>query len=183
MTRSTIITISILLFILAIGAWFITTLPERQAQRELENSAANAALQDTDSAAPFQDFDGNPANLDQYLGQVLVVTSWASWVPQSAAQLQLLAQTVEPYSDQEVVILAINRAEDKRTAEAYLQTINVQDEVILIVDSDDRYYEAIGGYSMPETLVYDARGNVVGHERGSISAAELRYYIEEALVK
>ena len=180
-SKTTISTVAILVGILAIGAWFVYQTNQKNQERELQESPAAQALQADPASAPFSDFDGNKADLDQYLGEVLVVTSWASWSPFSGAELQLLSQTAESYADQGVVVLAINRGEPQSTAERYLRTIGVEGRVRLIVDPDDRYYKAIGGYTMPETLFYDRKGNIVSHKRGTLTQDSVQESIERAL--
>lgn len=179
--RTTIITITILIAIIIAGAFFISTLDEKQAERELAESDAAAILTDSASSTPYTDFAGNQAKLDQHLGQVLVVNSWASWSPFSGTELSLLADVVSAYDTASVQVIAINRAESKRIAESYLRTIGVDQRVKLIVDQDDRYYREIEGYTMPETLFYDRRGNVVHHHRGPLTASQVRYYIDQSL--
>jgi thiol-disulfide isomerase/thioredoxin len=156
-------------------------LKAREEKRELAASDAAASLTTSPSSAKYTDFAGNPADLEQYVGQVLLVNSWASWSPFSAAELTLLAETAETYAAQGVVVIAINRAEVKSSAESYLKTIGVGERVKLIMDTDDNYYESIGGYTMPETLIYDRKGNVIAHKRGSLTKSELLSYVEEAL--
>jgi phage gp45-like len=82
-----------------------------------------------------------------------------------------------------VIVIGINRAESRTTAEAFLTTLGLTDEVLLIVDADDRYYGAIGGFSMPETIIYDTKGNIVKHKRGQITEAELTLVLDEALAQ
>ena len=181
--NATSITIASLVGILIIGASTIVVLQNQQSQRELAASPAAGALATAGAAAPYTDFAGNPADLDQYVGQVLVVHSWASWSPFSSTQLTVLAEVSQSYAAQDVVFIAINRAEAKATAEAYLQTIGVADQVRLIVDNDDRYYKSIGGYTMPETVFYDQTGNIIAHKRGELSISEAASYIEQALAE
>jgi len=182
-TKVTIITIAILVGILLIGAATIVAINYQQDKRELAASDAAGALNTSASSSPYTDFAGNPANLEQYLGQVLVVTSWASWSPFSEDELTLLADAAAPYAADGVVVIAINRAESKSLAESYLETIGVDKQVQLIVDNDDRYYREIGGYTMPETVFYDRKGNIVAHVRGALTRGEVEQYIEEALTQ
>jgi len=88
---------------------------------------------------------------------------------------------MQSYESEDVVVIAINRAEAKDTAESYLQTIGVADQVRLIVDNDDRYYKSIGGYTMPERVFYDQSGNIVAHKRGQLTKTEAESFIEQAL--
>jgi len=182
-SKATTITIGSMVALLLIGAITIVLLQNQQAKRELAESPAAGALATGGAAAPYTDFAGNPANLDQYVGQVLIVNSWASWSPSSAAELKRLAEVAQSYAEQGVVVIAINRAEAKDTAEAYLQSIGVADQVRLIVDNDDRYYTSIGGYTMPETVFYDQNGSIVAHKRGELTGSEVASFIEEALMQ
>jgi len=180
-TKVTFITLGIMVGILLVGAITIAVLENRQEKRELAASDAAGALTSTVTNSQYTDFAGNPANLDQYLGQVLVVNSWASWSPSSSAEITLIAEVADSYSDENVVFIAINRAEAKEVAELYLQTIGVSDQVRLIVDTDDRYYRSIDGYTMPETVFYDRKGNIVAHKRGALTKEEITKNIERAL--
>ena len=162
---TTIITIATLLLILALGVWYIIYIQQGETTTNLQESSAGQALgvNQAASSTPFSDMSGSEVDLTQFLGQVLVVNSWASWSPYSATELSRLAQVVSTYDGQDVVILAVNRAEPRHLAEVYLKTIEVDDKVQLIVDVDDRYYKAIGGYAMPETVFYDRNGEMVAH--------------------
>lgn len=182
-SRATIITVGCMLALLLIGAITILILQNQQTKRGLAVSPAAEALATGGAAAPYTDFAGNPANLDQYIGQVLVAHSWASWSPFSASELVRLAKVSQSYADAGVVVVAINRAEAKDTAESFLRSINVSDQVQLIMDNDDRFYKSIGGYTMPETVFYDQTGGIVAHKRGVLTDDEVATYIEEALAQ
>jgi thiol-disulfide isomerase/thioredoxin len=181
MNRTAIITVGILTAILAVAALGVYLVQQRGETRELEQSPAALALQNSSSTSNFTDFKGNQADLDQYLGQTMIVNSWASWAPSSADELKLLTEVAQQYQDQGVVVIGINRAESRVQAERYLQTLGLSDSVQLIVDKDDRYYRAIEGYTMPETVIYDTKGNVLLHKRGAITKAELKLVFDQSL--
>lgn len=180
-SKQTIFTILVLLLILAVAIWATSIVLQKKAQRALQESPAGKALESSPSVTAFTDFDGNTANLEQYLGQVLIVNSWASWSPFSGAELQLLTSVADSYESGEVIVLAINRGENILTAQQYLETIDVAASVHLIVDKDDRYYKSINGYTMPETVFYDRAGNEIAHERGALTAESVRSHIDTAL--
>lgn len=181
MNRSTIVTISILILIIAlVAAYAFFVNPEGFGLKQPEPSAAQLSLQ-TEEASAYTDIEGNPVRLEDYFGRVLVVTSWASWCPDCAQVLPGLSSLSNEYTNDEVVILAINRAEPQTTAVAYLKSIDAVDGVQLVLDPNDRFYAAIEGFSMPETLVYDKEGNVVTHLRGRIPMESVRNSIDESL--
>jgi len=167
--------------ILCAGCWYVFFSKERTVKRQLEQSPAAQVFTVGTSTATFSDFDGNSVDLNQFLGKLLIVNSWASWSPVSANELLLLTEVARDYSANDVVVIAINRAEPKRTAEMFLDTLGLTDEVYLIIDSDDSYYKAVGGYAMPETVLYDKKGNAIVHKRGPVSAEELRLLLDNTL--
>jgi thiol-disulfide isomerase/thioredoxin len=181
MTKSTVITLGILLVILLVGSVVVYITQQRGAERLLQESPAAAALQNDDEVGNFTNIEGEAANLSQYLGQTMIVNSWASWAPSSVDELILLSSIAEKYLDQGVVVIGINRAESRVTAESFLSTFELQDSVQLIIDNEDKYYQSIGGYTMPETIFYDVKGDVIVHKRGVLTAAEIERVLEQAL--
>ena len=182
-SKSTVITVVVLLAILLIAGWYALSVKKQQSEQELFESSAAKVFESNASSTPFTDFYGNTANLEQYLGKVLIVNSWASWSPASAEELKSLARIALNYEADEVIVLAINRNENTRTAEQYLKTLGIASQVHLIVDEDDRYYKSIGGKTMPETMIYDRKGDEVAHIRGKLSADKAAHYIGQALAQ
>ncbi|MFT5831718.1 MAG: thiol-disulfide isomerase/thioredoxin [Candidatus Paceibacteria bacterium] len=183
MKKNTVITLFVLLVILLTSALVVHLVQQRSQARAIQTSEAASVFANSSSTAAFTDYAGNEANLDQFLGQTLIVNSWASWAPASADELKLLTDVAKNYKDQGVVVIAINRAEPRTTAEAFLRTLGLADEVRLIVDADDHYYKATEGFTMPETIVYNTKGDLVEHKRGSITTAELTLILDRALVE
>jgi cytochrome c biogenesis protein CcmG/thiol:disulfide interchange protein DsbE len=116
--------------------------------------------------------------IDENLGKILVVNSWASWCPACADELPDLATLGEEFSDKNVKVLAINRAEPKSTATVFLASINATDGLQLVLDPGDKFYASVGGFAMPETIFYDPQGNVILHVRGQMTYQEMRAQTE-----
>ncbi|USN87840.1 MAG: TlpA family protein disulfide reductase [Candidatus Nomurabacteria bacterium] len=132
-------------------------------------------------AEPYTDLEGNKSDLEQYLGRTMVVNSWASWSPFSKSDLETLAMLAEKYQQKDVVFLAINRKESKQQAQRFLNTILGNTNVQLVLDPRDHFYKSIGGYAMPETVIYDSRGNMVTHIHGSINQREVEAALDTLL--
>lgn len=169
MNKNSLITIVVLLLILLIGFASLSTLKSKNERKSLESSSASEALS-VSSGNLYYDLDGDEVTLSDYLGKKLIVHSWASWCPQCVKQLQIL--NTYPTND-DLVILAINRAEPVTTAESFLTTFKINKNVKLIIDPTDHFYETIGGYTMPETLIYDEKGEILLHQRGEITIDQL----------
>jgi thiol-disulfide isomerase/thioredoxin len=149
---------------------------------------STAVLEDTqrlfageEGMVTYTDVNGNEVSLEQYLGKILVVTTWASWSPFTASDLAILDEVVTHYEAGKVVALGINRMETKEQVERYMATMPKFSNVILVIDTADHFYKTVGGYAMPETLVFNQKGEVVEHVRGTINKAELENLIDSLL--
>lgn len=180
MKRASIITLIVMAGIVLAGTVYILLMDESEKQKRQETPAANALLID-EGEQPYTDLAGQPIQLADDFGNVLVVTSWASWCPQCKDDLARLDAVAQEFAQREVSFLAINRAEDTYSAERYLATITRPSYVRIVLDPDDHFFAANTGYAMPETLVYSREGNVLLHQRGSLHTDELKQAIEKAL--
>ncbi len=167
--------------VLLTAGYFAYRAVSTQTTQKTETSSAGAALLPAEDSLPYTNIDGEPISLRDYLGKVIIVNSWASWSPQSAQELSKIADAREVFAEDDVVVLAINRAESKNTAQAFLRSINVADSVVLILDSQDNYYKTTAGFSMPETVFYDAQGNIIFHKRGALETSEILHYTKVAI--
>lgn len=126
------------------------------------------------------DLDGNPVSLEQFYGKVVVANSWASWCPFCATELPALDAIAANYNEQDVVVLAINRAESIVQIKNYMQSIKQIDNIIILLDPQDTFYNSIEGYTMPETVFYDDAGNSMFHKRGVMQPTEISSHINSA---
>lgn len=128
--------------------------------------------------ASYTDLDGNVVSLESFKGKPLIINSWASWMPFSQTELPLLVKVKNEVGDS-VQILAINRMEQPAVIKSFLSTFSIDTHALLfLVDPTDHFYTAVGGYAMPETLVYDRDGKIIIHTRGTLTEEELRGYVD-----
>jgi len=129
---------------------------------------------------PYTDLEGNPVDIAEFKGKVLVVNAWASWCPFCVGELPDFGELANSFGD-DVVVIAINRKEPVSTARSFLQTIEVSEDVLFLQDKEDFFYESIGGFTMPETIFYDRNGDISFHKRGFMALEEMRMHTEDAL--
>lgn len=168
------------LVVLAGAVYILFFIDESEVQKRNNTPAAQALIID-EGAESFTDREGNAINVNDNFGNVMVVTSWASWCPQCIEGVQALGGVAEKYRDKDVVVLAVNRGEDKYTAERYLSTVTLPDSVQIILDPSDHYFGASEGYAMPETIVYDEDGQEKVHQRGNVNVEEIERALDELL--
>ena len=168
-----------LVLILLIAGWFtyrvVSTHQATSQQTDVAQSFTNSA------SDQYTSLNGEVIDVDEYFGEVMVVNSWASWSPQSREQLNTLSMLAEEFQGNAVHFLAINRSEPNTTAEAYLNSVTIAEELTIILDDTDNFYQTIEAYAMPVTLVYGKEGDLVYEAAGEFSLDKIKRIIEEQL--
>jgi thiol-disulfide isomerase/thioredoxin len=129
-------------------------------------------LETAEQSDTFVDLYGVKTTLVPEDREVLVVNTWASWSPFTPGEIQTLAELQGVFSET-VRFVALNRMEDPTTARAYLSTIPEYPHIEFVIDTHDTFYKTVGGYAMPETIIYDRIGNIVYHTRGQLRREEV----------
>jgi cytochrome c biogenesis protein CcmG, thiol:disulfide interchange protein DsbE len=177
----TTITLVVLVVFLLIVAVFTVLSIVRSDMEETPPTPAERFLDSSGTSTAYTDIKGNALDLDKHLGKVVVATAWASWCAKCKTELIKLASLSEVYDVSEVVMLAVNRAEPRSTAERFLNTMPLAKPPLLILDADDRFYRSVEGYTMPETVVYSRDGEVLYHARGPFDSDLLKSQVSSAL--
>jgi len=181
MSRSNLSVIAVLILIIAgVGFYAYLSSGGGSSQHSSATTTVSNTLQPTGSQ-PYTTVDGQPVDLADYAGDVLVVNSWASWCPFCVEELPAFAQLAREYEDAGVEVIAINRAESPKKAEAFIESEGLGDEIIFLLDENDPFYSSIGGFSMPETVFYHHDGSIAVHKRGVMELPEMRQHVETAL--
>lgn len=179
MTRTNIIYIAILVAIIAVVALITFLIGGFSSGNQTAKTVAER-LQ-PDGSLPYTDMDGNPVDLTNYEGKTLIVNSWATWCPFCVSELPDLNKVAEKYKNEDVIVIAINRKEPPKTARAFVKHVGNPENVIFLLDQRDQFYKSIGGFSMPETIFYEANGDVSFHKRGSMTFKEMQQRIDKVL--
>ena len=128
----------------------------------------------------LQDYSGQTVSLADFVGTPLVINSWAAWCPFCKKELPDFAAAQKEFGEQ-VVIIAIDRAESLEVSKKYSDELGATDDLIFLLDPDDSFYQSIGGFSMPETIFVDRDGFIREHKRGPMELDEMREKINNLL--
>lgn len=135
----------------------------------------------TSTVPTYTDLKGNKLSLEDWLGEPIVVVSWASWSPFSADNLKSLDALAQEYSAKKIRFIAMNRKESKEQALRYLSTLTEFPHLTLVIDTEDLFYSAVAGYAMPETVIFNAKGDIILHEHGIVGNDLIRQAIDPLL--
>lgn len=143
----------------------------------VSNRDANtkAGTSDFERFASFAlvDYDGDEVSLEEFRGKPLVINSWAVWCPFCREELPDFAALQKEFGDQ-IVVIAIDRQEPLEKAKGYTDELGISEKTVFLLDATDSFYKSIGGFSMPETIFVNARGDIVVHKRGPMELEEMR---------
>lgn len=155
-----------------------------QNNKDVLNERTKAVFLGTqEDEAVYLDIDGDKFNLENYLGETMVVNIWASWSPTSKDEISALSNLAKEYTNKGVVFLAVNRGENKEKVLRYLNSYNLNKDnsLTFVIDSEDRLYTSFAGYAMPETLVFNKKGDLLWHFRGSFEEKNLKIILDKEL--
>ena len=140
-----------------------------------DNSAGAQLLPDL----TFNDYQGRPVRLREFKTP-LIINAWASWCPFCVKELPDFSAVQREFGDQ-VKIIAINRVESLEVARKFSDQLGLTEALLMLLDPRDNFYQAIGGFSMPETIFVDRDGVIVDHKRGPMESAEIKQRLAKIL--
>lgn len=119
-------------------------------------------------------------SLSELRGRPVVLNFWASWCIPCRDEAPILAASAHRYVGA-VRFVGIDVRDLRTDALAFLREFEVP--YVSVRDEADRTYRAYGLTGVPETFYVDARGQIVAHTPGPISADSLEGGISAALEK
>jgi thiol-disulfide isomerase/thioredoxin len=144
-----------------------------------------AGLESNLVGKPAPDFqlelaDGGRFRLGEQAGRVVVIDFWATWCGWCMQSMPALDAMAHEFDDQ-IVWVAVNLQEDRKTIAAAMERLGINPKVAL--DIDGAAAEKFGVTAIPQTVVVDAEGKVsrafIGG--GPNVVEELRAAIRETL--
>ncbi len=114
--------------------------------------------------------DGQPVALASLAGKPVVVNLWASWCPPCRREMPALVLAQQQHPD--VTFVFANQGESAAVVRQYLQRHRLVLRNV-VLDPGGELARTVGSTGLPTTLFFDARGVMVDHRMGELSAATL----------
>ncbi len=129
------------------------------------------------------DLNGDPLELSDFAGQVLVLNVWASWCAPCRAEAGALEEVATQFANQGVQFIGLNTRDSNAAAQAFIRNYGVT--YPSLVDTDGRiqllFNDSLPPQAIPSTIVIDQQGMVAARALGTVTAATLRAMIEPLL--
>jgi cytochrome c biogenesis protein CcmG, thiol:disulfide interchange protein DsbE len=117
-------------------------------------------------------------SLRELRGVPVVINFWASWCVPCKAEAPRFVASARKYAGK-VTFLGIDVQDFETDARRFLT--RYETNYVSVRDGDDSTSSAYGVTGIPETYYLDARGRVVAHSVGEVSAEELEANVLEAI--
>lgn len=143
-----------------------------------DQNNTNAILQNVKIKATdfkLKDLSGKEVSLSDYKGKKVFLNFWASWCPPCKAEMPEMQKLYEETKDSDLVILAVNLAEDKSTVQNFIKDNQYKFPVLL--DTDNAVASNYQVVSIPTSFFIDKEGNIVDKHIGSMSIENMKSYI------
>lgn len=128
----------------------------------------------------LNDYTSNTVTLEKYRGRPLIINVWAVWCPFCRQELPDFV-TLQAELGDEVVVVAIDRAETLEEVKGFTDELGISDALVFLIDRDDRFYKISGGFTMPETLFLAGDGTIAVHKRGFMTLDEMREHADKII--
>lgn len=172
MKRETVTTLVILCVIVLVVAAIAYFFQKRNAeQKEVVDNAALSIFDTEETGAGFTTLGGGELPVSMITNKIIIAQSWASWCPPCVGQLQLLAEVQKQYPN--VQVMAVNRSENARTAQRFIDKQSNLEGLTLVLDSTDRFFTEVDAYNMPETIIFNEQGEIVFQEHGPTTKPQI----------
>jgi thiol-disulfide isomerase/thioredoxin len=129
--------------------------------------------------------DGEPFDVRDHRGKVVVVNVWGSWCPPCIAEAPALQDVWAATGAEGVQFVGINTRDNAAAARAHERRFGVT--YPSIDDDGGRVLLSLRGTlppkAVPSTMVLDRRGRVAARVLGEVGAATLRALVSEALAE
>jgi peroxiredoxin len=112
----------------------------------------------------LKDVEGQPVQLSDFHGKVVLMNFEATWCPSCRAQAPKLEQLYQRPQGQDFVMLSVHLQERPSTVNAFRQEHGMSFPAV--IDADGAVSERYGGQFIPITYLIDREGRMVGRTVG-----------------
>ena len=173
---------NLLVFILAIfGAVIGWQLGMQQRTGDSTTAQIDAGAQILPDTT-WSNLEGGENNLQEWLGQVLIVNHWATWCEPCRKEIPMFMAFREHHQDQGLELIGIAH-DDEEAVRRYVDSMGMDYPQLLAgMGQGQKWLASLGNSgSLPLTLVYDRNGNLRAKKLGLMSESELQRAVEPLL--
>jgi peroxiredoxin len=124
------------------------------------------------------DLDGNEISLANLRGQAVIINFWATWCAPCLVEMPALEQAYQERKDDGLVILAVNRDEDRGAVERFFYE-DLKLTFTPLLDDEARVNDQYRVFNLPTTYFVDRDGIIRGVHRGVLTLSMIDDYLQQ----
>jgi thiol-disulfide isomerase/thioredoxin len=136
---------------------------------DLQNVFLRLGISTVQESKPLEgtvlDLRGEKKDLSSLRGKVTFLTFWTTWCPSCKVEMPALQKLYARYQDQGFQVLAVNIEESAATVTKYFKMNGLTYNSFL--DPRGQLARRLGAWSVPNTLIIDRQGIVLGKVVGA----------------
>jgi len=113
------------------------------------------------------------------INRVVAVRFWADWCPFCESEMQAIEPVYQQLRDRGLVVLAVNVRQDQDTAQAFMDKLKVNYDVLL--DLEGTVARSYGVTGLPTTVFIDRNGRLAGKILGESTPQVFTGMLEKLL--
>ncbi|GLS82226.1 hypothetical protein GCM10007894_02030 [Paraferrimonas haliotis] len=132
----------------------------------------------------FTDLQGNSVSFADHKGKLLMVNLWATWCSPCLKEIPMMKKIAEANKDNPFAMIPISIDEHQELVEPFLEKYGFSPYDTWL-DPNSDIEEIFPANIIPATIMFDARGNMIGFARGLLdwSDKDVQPYLEKMMQK
>jgi thiol-disulfide isomerase/thioredoxin len=120
----------------------------------------------------LEDLQGNKVTLSELKGKKVFLNFWATWCPPCKAEMPDIEKLYQETKDSDLIILAVNVGEDKKTVQDFIKENKYNFPILLDVKGEVSQLYQVSG--IPTSYFINAEGYLDGSATGSIPLESMK---------
>jgi thiol-disulfide isomerase/thioredoxin len=117
-------------------------------------------------ALKLKDLDGQPYDLAQLKGKVVLINFWATWCPPCRREMPSMERLSQTLKGEAFSVLAVDVGEDADTIETFTGQLDTTLTFPILLDTRSRTMQAWKVAGLPTTFLVDKQGRIVASAIG-----------------
>jgi peroxiredoxin len=138
---------------------------------------ATVSMADPVSEFSLPDLEGKQHTLEQYKGKWIIINYWATNCPPCLTEIPELEDFHHRHKDKDAVVLGVNYEDIKMSwLKDFIKSVKMTYPVLLAEPDKVTPFGSI--VMLPTTIIVSPEGDLMGMQRGAITAEMIDNYIE-----
>ena len=124
----------------------------------------------------LEDLKGNQVTLSELKGKKVFLNFWATWCPPCKAEMPDIEKLYQETKDSDLIILAVNVGEDKKTVQDFITKNNYNFTILLDVKGEISQLYQVSG--IPTSYFIDTNGILDNGSTGSMPYESMKEFVD-----